>query len=271
VRDKSEDAATAGTGGVTSVVGVRAEGGEPPDEIRVVFASARGAAERSPGPSGGDAQSPDSSPWSGSPLSPAAPGPESDRWWERQLLLGGLALVAVALATALAWQVRPRTTAPAHADGPRPGAAPDVAPTLPSAPGPGSGGLSEGRSKKVPGAGAAASPHTTAPAVQVGRRPATTLRGRARPVGDAVHRSVGHTGGRYAHPAGRRPGPDVTDLQQLLFGQGLTYVSATGVYDDATVRGVEQVQSDRSLTCDPPGVYGPCTPVRSSRAADARS
>ncbi|MEE4542786.1 hypothetical protein V2S66_12500 [Streptomyces sp. V4-01] len=33
---------------------------------------------------------------------------------------------------------------------------------------------------------------------------------------------------------------------------------ATGGYDEAAVRGVEQVQSDRSLGCDPPGGCGPC-------------
>jgi hypothetical protein len=50
-------------------------------------------------------------------------------------------------------------------------------------------------------------------------------------------------------------GPDVTDLQRMLF----TYVSQTGVFDAATVRGVRQLQSDRGLICDPPGVYGICT------------
>ncbi|MEY9846951.1 peptidoglycan-binding protein [Streptacidiphilus sp. MAP5-3] len=54
-------------------------------------------------------------------------------------------------------------------------------------------------------------------------------------------------------------GPAVTHLQQLLFEQGFTYVSTTGVYDAATTRGVTQLQQDRDLTGDPPGVYGPAT------------
>ncbi|MFC1416142.1 peptidoglycan-binding domain-containing protein [Streptacidiphilus cavernicola] len=52
-------------------------------------------------------------------------------------------------------------------------------------------------------------------------------------------------------------GPAVTRLQHLLFDQGFTYVSATGVYDDATTRGVTQLQHDRGLAADPTGVYGP--------------
>ncbi|WP_170290574.1 peptidoglycan-binding domain-containing protein [Kitasatospora atroaurantiaca] len=54
-------------------------------------------------------------------------------------------------------------------------------------------------------------------------------------------------------------GPEVTTLQRLLFQQGFTYVDTTGIFDDATARGVAQLQRDRSLSCDPPGVYGPCT------------
>ncbi|RSS79153.1 peptidoglycan-binding protein, partial [Streptomyces sp. WAC06614] len=54
-------------------------------------------------------------------------------------------------------------------------------------------------------------------------------------------------------------GPEVRALQQRLFGQGFTYVSVTGVYDDRTRRGVAQLQRDRSLTGDPEGVYGPAT------------
>ncbi|GJF31769.1 hypothetical protein KNE206_44690 [Kitasatospora sp. NE20-6] len=54
-------------------------------------------------------------------------------------------------------------------------------------------------------------------------------------------------------------GPAVARLQQLLFGQGFTYVSRTAVFDAATVRGVTQFQHDRGLTGDPAGVYGPQT------------
>ncbi|MGW2741009.1 peptidoglycan-binding domain-containing protein [Streptomyces sp. NPDC001450] len=54
-------------------------------------------------------------------------------------------------------------------------------------------------------------------------------------------------------------GPDVKRLQQLLFGQGFTYVSPTGAFDHATLRGVTQYQHNRSLTGDPMGVFGPVT------------
>ncbi|MFF4420748.1 peptidoglycan-binding protein [Streptomyces sp. NPDC001549] len=54
-------------------------------------------------------------------------------------------------------------------------------------------------------------------------------------------------------------GPEVRALQELLRAQGFTYVSVTGVYDNQTKRGVGQLQRDRSLKGDPPGVYGPAT------------
>ncbi|MEU9414860.1 peptidoglycan-binding protein [Streptomyces sp. NPDC048272] len=54
-------------------------------------------------------------------------------------------------------------------------------------------------------------------------------------------------------------GPEVRALQERLLGQGFTYVSTTGVYDGQTRRGVAQLQSDRSITGDPKGVYGPAT------------
>lgn len=64
-------------------------------------------------------------------------------------------------------------------------------------------------------------------------------------------------------PAGTlRPGDrgaEVRTLQQRLHGQGFTYITVNGVYDDATRRGVAQLQSDRGLTGDPSGIYGPYT------------
>ncbi|MFK0253981.1 peptidoglycan-binding protein [Streptomyces sp. NPDC090445] len=54
-------------------------------------------------------------------------------------------------------------------------------------------------------------------------------------------------------------GPDVTALQQLLYGQGFTYVHVSGVYDGQTKRGVAQLQRDRDVKGDPTGVYGPAT------------
>lgn len=54
-------------------------------------------------------------------------------------------------------------------------------------------------------------------------------------------------------------GPEVRALQELLYRQGFTYVSVTGVYDSQTKRGVGQLQRDRSIKGDSPGVYGPAT------------
>lgn len=246
MRDKSKAAATAGTAGYTAVVGVaRTGGGPPPDVIEVVFPAAGGPGNPPPAAGPGPA-----------PLD-ARLGPESERWWERQLLLGGLALVAVALATALAWQVWPQSAAPSHMDGPPPGPVPSFAASLPADAGPGSAGLSGGHSR--PG------PETASPGTSAAAPTTHAAAPSAAAAGPAATPSTPPPAQASATPAVPRTlragdrGADVTELQNLLFGQGLTYVSATGVYDDATVRGVEQVQSDRSLSCDPRGVYGACT------------
>lgn len=54
-------------------------------------------------------------------------------------------------------------------------------------------------------------------------------------------------------------GPEVSALQERLYGQGFTYVAVTGVYDSQTRRGVAQLQRDRDIKGDQPGVYGPAT------------
>ncbi|MFE2874223.1 peptidoglycan-binding protein [Streptomyces roseus] len=54
-------------------------------------------------------------------------------------------------------------------------------------------------------------------------------------------------------------GPEVRALQERLRGQGFTYVSVTGDYDSQTKRGVAQLQRDRDIKGDQPGVYGPAT------------
>lgn len=54
-------------------------------------------------------------------------------------------------------------------------------------------------------------------------------------------------------------GPEVRALQERLHGQGFTYVTVNGVYDDRTRRGVAQLQSDRGIEGDPEGTYGPAT------------
>ncbi|MEV6579834.1 peptidoglycan-binding domain-containing protein [Streptomyces sp. NPDC051582] len=54
-------------------------------------------------------------------------------------------------------------------------------------------------------------------------------------------------------------GPEVRALQERLYGQGFTYVQVTGEYDSQTKRGVAQLQRDRDVKGDQPGVYGPAT------------
>ncbi|MFG2710815.1 peptidoglycan-binding protein [Streptomyces goshikiensis] len=54
-------------------------------------------------------------------------------------------------------------------------------------------------------------------------------------------------------------GPEVRALQERLYGQGFTYVEVNGVYDGRTRRGVAQLQSDRGISGDARGVYGPAT------------
>ncbi|MFF7198131.1 peptidoglycan-binding protein [Streptomyces sp. NPDC008079] len=246
----------------TAVAAPESRGGgqEPPDVIDVVFpvpgAEDTGRAAAA-GPRGGPAR--------------------RERLRERPLLLGAVSIAAVAVAAVVAWQVWPQSpgaTAPdrpapppsstrpltsggisGHAAGPLPSAgghtgrapAADGDPTRratpPAGPSamPGSGaetGTGHGNGSPAPGSSVTGAPPTTAPSDSPAPS-ATAPTPRTLQAGDT--------------------GSDVTDLQRLLFAQGITYVSPTGVYDDATVRGVTQIQRDRGITCDPTGVYGPCT------------
>ncbi|MFE3553412.1 peptidoglycan-binding protein [Streptomyces sp. NPDC059193] len=54
-------------------------------------------------------------------------------------------------------------------------------------------------------------------------------------------------------------GNEVRTLQQRLYGQGFTFVPVDGVYGEQTRLGVAKLQSDRGLTGDPSGIYGPHT------------
>jgi hypothetical protein len=68
-----------------------------------------------------------------------------------------------------------------------------------------------------------------------------------------------------------RPQPKVRCRRhrRRLAGQRRSVVSVTGVFDDTTTRGVAQYQRNRSITGDPPGVFGPVT--RASAQAAERS
>ncbi|MEU9143358.1 peptidoglycan-binding domain-containing protein [Streptomyces sp. NPDC048349] len=134
---------------------------------------------------------------------------------------------------------------------PRSGRPPELSvPVLPARspgagePGPDASGRSAAPSAK---ASASASPGASTPAAGQSSKPP----------------SPSAAAGRLSVPAatlrmGDR-GPEVRALQELLFGQGFTYVSVTGVYDGQTKRGVSQLQRDRDIKGDPAGVYGPAT------------
>jgi hypothetical protein len=242
--ERPEGRTGADAGETTAVVARRQAGQAPPDVIEVVFPPTA-----APGPEGGSE-------------------PEADRLRRHPLLVGGLAIVAVGVAAVLAWQLWPQPPS-THAS-PQP---PPVTgqPLL-------SGGLlapaAGTPSARPPADGGAPDPTrppVTANASSAGAGSATTGAPSAgTSTGTSAGTSAGTSGGAPATPpqatgAAARTlragdtGSDVTDLQRTLFAQGFTYVSTTGVYDDATVRGVTQAQENRGLTCDAPGVYGPCT------------
>ncbi|QES51652.1 hypothetical protein DEJ50_31175 [Streptomyces venezuelae] len=122
------------------------------------------------------------------------------------------------------------------------GGGPDTAPTAPATAGPGTSRPAASRAATP----SAPTPSTSPPAT--GRTPAA----QPTPSPDRPHRS----GGTLRPGA---TGPEVEALQEALFGQGFTYVSVTGSYDEDTERGVAQLQRDRSLRGDPAGVFGPAT------------
>lgn len=122
---------------------------------------------------------------------------------------------------------------------------------------------------RSPGAGADAEP---SPEGSV-RAPAPTgsgpTPGPAGPAGPSAGRTPksAEPGGPSAAPSSGASGtlrtgdrgPEVRALQERLYGQGFTYVAVTGAYDSRTERGVAQLQRDRDIKGDPPGVYGPAT------------
>ena len=235
-----------------------ATGDEPPDVIEVVFPTGPAAPPpRDPEPGRSAARS-------------RAPSHRSRRWESRErpllpVLFGGLALVVVGLAVLLAWEVWPRYVAapdvyrplpaPSYAPLPLPRTATPVQKRLATPAG------TPRRTTSQPPSDLNGNGATPPPAEPSGT-PA-----RSAPATPTASTSTAASPTATGSPTASAPrtlragdtGPDVRELQQLLFTQGFTYVSVTGVYDAATVRGVTQVQQDRGLTCDPRGVYGPCT------------
>ncbi|MCY0919181.1 peptidoglycan-binding domain-containing protein [Streptomyces sp. H27-G5] len=173
--------------------------------------------------------------------------------------LGALALLGLAVAGGLVYLTAgpepesPRVAPPSGLSVPvlparSPDAGPDEDGSQPPAP----------VSPAVPSASASASGATGrgagAPSIPTGRGAATTAPASPRRPPTA---SPGNGTFGTLKPGDR--GSEVRALQERLHGQGFTYVSTTGVYDEQTRRGVAQLQSDRSITGDPRGIYGPAT------------
>ncbi|WP_030759725.1 peptidoglycan-binding domain-containing protein [Streptomyces sp. NRRL F-2664] len=194
-------------------------------------------------PAGGPAPDPDDFPVRGS-VPAVAGGRRAGRRGRRSrlpLAVGtGLGLAAVSAFLLLSGpdQRPPRAQAPADLTVPAlpAGGGPD---TTAESPGPASSARSAAPSAPT----AEASARATGPAKPSTAPTAST----ARPTSAYVTLRMGDSG------------PEVRALQEMLYAQGFTYVSVTGVYDGQTKRGVGQLQRDRSIKGDPQGVYGPNT------------
>jgi hypothetical protein len=241
----------------------REAGEQPPDVIDVVFPAPGSAPGGPPGDGTGSADG------TGRGANGAAAGGPGgrERLRDRPLLLGAVSIAVVGIAAVIAWQVWPQSPGPTALDRPRP--RPSRAQPLDP------GGIAGRAAGPLPSAGGPRTSPTPAADVGPSRTPSPPAVRPSVGTGTAAARPrSGGSGAPSATPSGSGTpstaptvrtlragdsGPDVTDLQRLLFAQGFTYVSLTGVYDDATVRGVTQVQDNRGLDCDPHGVYGPCT------------
>ncbi|MFJ7779148.1 peptidoglycan-binding protein [Streptomyces yangpuensis] len=106
--------------------------------------------------------------------------------------------------------------------------------------------------------GPTASARSAAPSASATEAPSRTASPAAKP-STAPSASAARPSSAYVTLRMGDSGPEVRALQELLQGQGFTYVSVTGVYDGQTKRGVGQLQRDRSIKGDPQGVYGPNT------------
>lgn len=248
-RHRPDGAATA-----VAALASREAGEQPPDVIDVVFPApgAAGTGHAAGGTVGGTGTG----------------HGRRERLRDRPLLLAAVSIAAVAVAAVIAWQVWPRSPGTTTPDRPDPlpssaqpldtgGISGRAAGPLPSA------GGHTGRAPDADGDPTRKPAPSTEPSAGIGTAsPAPATPSNATSAPPATPSGSPTPSGTAPAPRTLRAGdsgPDVTDLQRLLFAQGFTYVSLTGVYDDATVRGVTQVQRDRGLTCDPIGVYGPCT------------
>ncbi|GHB53235.1 hypothetical protein GCM10010347_24050 [Streptomyces cirratus] len=184
------------------------------------------------------------------PPAPAAAGsPVPDRRGRGARVAAVLGLLALTGAGALVFLLSGPDPEPARAEAP-PGLSVPVLPARSPDAETGSSPAVPDRPKTSAPAPATATP--SGPVSSPGARPGSTPRGgppgtTAPPAEDSGTLRQGDKG------------PEVRVLQQRLYAQGFTYVAVTGVYDGRTRRGVAQLQSDRDIKGDPPGVYGPAT------------
>lgn len=222
----------------------------PEESGRILVPTRFGTSAEEPRPSHAPAERTEpSAASSASSASAASAASVADRRGSR-LPLVGLALLALGAAGALAFLLRSPDREPPRAVVP-----PNLSvPVLPArSPGAGEETPSAGESMSPPTPGAPSA--TTPPAT--GRPPSGPSPSTSRP------KPTGPTGTRPTPGAGTLGpgdrGAEVRALQERLHAQGFTYVSLTGVYDEQTRRGVLQLQQNRSIEGDPPGIYGPAT------------
>ncbi|MGW6686322.1 peptidoglycan-binding protein [Streptomyces sp. NPDC054961] len=188
---------------------------------------------------------------SGSPSGPRSGGGRRAEGGSR-LPFVALALLALSAAGVLAWLLHEPDEEPPRAVAP-PGLSVPVLPAR--SPGAGEEPTpSAGSAASTRSAGTASAQATTAPPASGTPSGAGRNAKSSAPSGGPQPSS---DGSGTLRPGDR--GPEVRALQERLYGQGFTYVSLTGVYDEQTRRGVTQLQQDRSIKGDPPGVYGPAT------------
>ncbi|MFG2617490.1 peptidoglycan-binding protein [Streptomyces sp. NPDC048507] len=215
------------------------------------------AGAAAPGPAGPD--------WSlGPAVAPAPPAPSAPESGAarrgHRLPMAALALLALASVAGLLFLLR--DPAPEPAPGvPHPGLAlPELPARSPGAedsaePGDGATPRTGAPSSLPSGSGAAASPGSPPAGARPSGDPRTRPSGPGSPSAPAAKPPAGVSG--TLRPGDR--GPEVRALQERLYGQGFTYVSPNGVYDEQTRRGVAQLQRDRDIKGDPSGTYGPAT------------
>ncbi|MGW6940579.1 peptidoglycan-binding domain-containing protein [Streptomyces xanthophaeus] len=174
----------------------------------------------------------------------------------RRSPVAALALLGLGAAGVLAYLFSTPGAADPSPSDPSPGLTLAV-PALPDGSADGGAPSPEGSASGAPSASSAsasASPSASASAAASPSAPSASASPKA---GAAASASAGQSASGTLRMGDS--GEAVRDLQERLYGQGFTYVSTTGVFDSQTKRGVAQLQRDRGIKGDQPGVYGPAT------------